>query len=611
MPATTADNTLPLKVHDVGFLLDRLGEDCHPLQFLRELTQNAIEAILKTSEKTGKIVWDVDWLSLDLGEHTSFKLSITDTGCGMTGEEMHQYINQLSSSGSVQSSDGNYGVGAKVAAATRNHAGLIYLSWKDGRGAMIHLWRNPETRQYGLRQIERPDGTFGHWAELDDLVKPEIVGDHGTKIILYGNSPEQDTMKAPPEAASPSTWIAKYINSRYFRVPEGIEIRARQGWEQPRSNSDVNVLRTLTGQRAYLEQHKQASGTVQLTGAVAHWWILKDEAALGSNSGFIESAGHIAALHRDELYELIGGRSGQARLQQFGILFGHRQVVVYVEPTPPEGARVTTNTARTELLLNSQRLPWTEWAAAFRENLPSEIAEHMETIASRASETDHSKSIRDRLKGMLALFKVSRYKPTKDGILRIAEPTPNAGGRLPRGDGGVGGSGSGGPSSTGGGAVGGVYSAFLKTDGQPGREARPDLFPKVIWVSVKDGTREQGEIEDKAARYLEEQHVLKINADFRVFTDMVDHWLKVYSDEHGPISGLREAVRDSVHNWYEQALTETIIGLQALRGSKEWSTSQLQDAWSESALSSVVMQRYHPYNSIKRELGTKIAPLKR
>ena len=47
MPATTSENTLLLEVHDVGFLLDRLGEDCQPLQFLRELTQYAIEAILK------------------------------------------------------------------------------------------------------------------------------------------------------------------------------------------------------------------------------------------------------------------------------------------------------------------------------------------------------------------------------------------------------------------------------------------------------------------------------------------------------------------------------------------------------------------------------------
>ena len=61
----------------------------------------------------------------------------------MTGEEMEEYINQLSSSMHGQSSTGNFGVGAKIAAATRNHAGLVYLEWKDGVGYMTHLWRDP------------------------------------------------------------------------------------------------------------------------------------------------------------------------------------------------------------------------------------------------------------------------------------------------------------------------------------------------------------------------------------------------------------------------------------------------------------------------------------
>ena len=88
------------------------------------------------------------------------KLCITDTGDGMTGEEMVRYINQLSSSSSEQSFVGNYGVGAKIAAATRNPAGLIYMSWRAGRGSIIHLWRDPINLQYGLRQFERPDGTW-------------------------------------------------------------------------------------------------------------------------------------------------------------------------------------------------------------------------------------------------------------------------------------------------------------------------------------------------------------------------------------------------------------------------------------------------------------------
>lgn len=61
----------------------RLGRDCAPLQYLRELTQNSIEAILDTPEKTGEIIWDVDWNQYDLTGQ--FKLAVIDTGIGMTG----------------------------------------------------------------------------------------------------------------------------------------------------------------------------------------------------------------------------------------------------------------------------------------------------------------------------------------------------------------------------------------------------------------------------------------------------------------------------------------------------------------------------------------------
>src|SRR5437763_15734223 len=100
---SSSEKTLPLKVANTGFLLDRLGADCHPLQFLRELTQNSIEAILRTDQQKGEIVWDVDWTPYELGEHQSFKLCITDDGYGMTGSDIVKYINQFSSSGVVQS----------------------------------------------------------------------------------------------------------------------------------------------------------------------------------------------------------------------------------------------------------------------------------------------------------------------------------------------------------------------------------------------------------------------------------------------------------------------------------------------------------------------------
>jgi hypothetical protein len=596
--------TLPLTVSNTGFLLDRLGQDCHPLQFLRELTQNAIEAIHRTKAKTGEIVWDVDWMSYEL-ESGVYKLSITDTGDGMTGDEMVRYINQLSSSLRQQSLSGNYGVGAKIAAATRNHAGLIYLSWKNGQGSMIHLWRDPTTGQYGLRHIERPDGTFGHHAAVEDDVKPEMIQNQGTKIILYGNDEGADTMKAPEGAPNQSRWIAKYLNSRYFNIPDGITIVAREGWEFPRTDSDHNKLRTVTGQAAYLHEHAESSGSVQLMNAVAHWWILKDENAIGQNTGFIESAGHMAALYQNELYELASGRAGTARLQLFGVILGHRRVVIYVEPASNGESRVTTNTARTQLLIDNLPLPWAEWAAEFRDQMPAEIEALIQAVASGSQSPDYSEAIRDRLKDILDLYKVSRYRPTATSEVLIDESRKARGGEPHQVREAIARTRTAGVSGPPGGTAGGVYSVFLKKDGTPGKPVRPDVFPKIRWISLKEGTREAGELEDRAARFLIEQNELLINSDFRVFSDMIDRWAKEYGDK----PGVAEVAQESVRSWFGQELVETVIGVQALKDSKEWSVEDIERAISEEALTAAVMSRYHVNNQVKRELGAKLGKL--
>jgi hypothetical protein len=591
-----------MKVKNTGFLLDRLGEDCHPLQYLRELTTNAIEAILRTPKQTGEVVWDVDWITHDLeGE---YKLCITDSGDGMTGPQMVEYINQLSSSGAEQSMSGNYGIGAKIATATRNHHGVMYVSWRGGQGALIHLWKDTVTGAYGLKQFRTNSGEYQHFMCVEDEVKPSIIADHGTKVVLLGNSESQDTMQAPLNVASPSRWISKYLNTRYYRFPKGISVKAREGWQNPRADKDRNVTRTITGQEPYLKDHAVSSGRVKLTNATANWWILKDEPALGNNSGFVESAGHMAALYQDELYELVTGRSGTARLQNFGVIFGYRQVVIYVESASTPERKLTTNTARTMLLVNNELLPWADWAIEFRDNMPKEISALIAEKAAAASVADHSKSIRERLKQVLDLFKVSRYRPSPDGPFLIDDQTLARGGQ-PKRENLTAQSGSGGHGTGEGGTAGGVYAIFEKENGKSGDRVQPDLFPSVNWISTKDGTRTPGDLEDRAARFLIEQNRLLINADFRVFTDMISKFTK----DLGGNPALYEVVEDAVHGWFEQALIETVIGIQALRNSKEWSVAALEAALSDEALTTAVMPRYHVHNSVKRELGSKLGKL--
>jgi hypothetical protein len=289
-------------------------------------------------------------------------------------------------------------------------------------------------------------------------------------------------------------------------------------------------------------------------------------------------------------------------LQQFGVTFGHRYVVIYVEPIGNALSKLTTNTARTTLLINSEPLPWADWATEFRENLPEEVAKLVAEKSAASLNTDHEKSIRDRLKDILDLFKISRYKPTPFGDVLIDEERlmhiGNNGHNSRRSRDSGAGRKTGGP----GGAGGNVYAVFEKPGGIPGTKIKPDPFPTVKWVSVKDGTRVPGDIEDRAAKYLVDQNLLYINADFRVFNDMVTFFAKEFSGA----PGITELAQESVHMWFEQALVETVMGVQGLLNSKEWSQVDIENALSEEALTSAVMQRYHVHVAVKRELGSKL-----
>ena len=142
--------------------------ECTDLQGLHELTVNALDAIAALADRAAsRVVWDLDWQRLDTSGGRVRKLSITDTGTGMTPKQLRQYINQLASSSREQSASGNFGVGAKVAAGSRNPHGLEYRSWQRGEGALVCFKRHPDGR-WGLEPQRWPDGRSDYWRPLDE-----------------------------------------------------------------------------------------------------------------------------------------------------------------------------------------------------------------------------------------------------------------------------------------------------------------------------------------------------------------------------------------------------------------------------------------------------------
>ena len=593
-------HTLPMSVDNTGFMLDRLGQDCSPLQFLRELTENAVQAVQATGATSGQVIWDVDWNRFELAPGV-FKLACIDTGIGMTGPEMLRYINMLSSSMHRQSHDTNFGVGAKVAAATRNHAGLVYLSWRDGSGAMIHLWRDIDTGQYGLKQFELPDGSYAHWVRVEDTIKPSQIDDHGTMVVLLGNDLDDNTMQAPPAAASPSRWVGRYLNTRYFRFPAGVTVKAREGWEHPRSNTKHNFLRNVEGQGAWLDKASSSRGSVDLTGAKVHWWILKEN--IDTDSGHNAGGGHVAALFQNELYELVSGRTGIARLQGFGVIFGPNRVVIYIEPTPDSTQLLTSNTARTQLLLNGESLDWAGWAAEFRAKMPLEISDLQDEIGAQSGNHDHKQAIHERLKQIKDLLRFSRFRPTKDGSVTVDPDLGTHGGESSGSGMPAGGKGDGGKK---GGMAGDIYALFAEAGAVTAEPVDVLTEPKVRWLRVEEGTRIPPDLDDRAAKFMLQQSELLINGDFRVFTDMVDRWTQLYSHVPGALA----TVKGVVEEWFEQQLVEAVMSAQGLRRTGKWSIEELEKLWSEEALTAAVLPRWHIDQSIKRTLGAKLGSLK-
>ena len=147
--------------------------------------------------------------------------------------------------------------------------------------------------------------------------------------------------------------------------------------------------------------------------------------------------------------------------------FGYQTVVIYVEPTPTNAGDLLPNTSRTHLILKNETLPWENWASEFSAKLPPELKELVEEAGAKAADSDHSKSIRNRLKQIWDLLKISRYRKTTSGRHSVGLDT------VPGGEPKVldelthcNGSKAGGR----GGKAGDLYSMFLTSGGVPAKE---------------------------------------------------------------------------------------------------------------------------------------------
>jgi hypothetical protein len=602
-------STQPIQVGNPTFLIDRMGLDCAPLQFVRELTQNAFEAIRKRRDLgwsgQGHVIWDVDWnLASNYGV---FKLQVSDNGCGMTGPEIEAYINSLSSSSGVQSYDRNFGVGAKISAGKENPAGLIYKSWVNSDGVVATFWRDPIVG-YGLKQWES-SGHFAQYAPLGLDFRCEPIDDRGTSVTLMGSAEDENTYWKG--GALKQKWLIQYLNSRYYVLPEKTRLQVRDFSQADPSNwptspdkamkTGGSQMRTIEGMKHFLTKYSEQCGSVSLANATAHWFLLPED--LDVSGGVWDDKSHVAALFQSELYDVKRTREARAQLIQFGIIYGQSRVVLYIEPNLVK-LDVIANTARSHLLVRigetSIPLPWAEWAAEFQHNMPDPLRKMMDDILAKADSGNYAEDMKRRLREIRALLQLGKYRLTPKGKLSVSGETP---GGTPRE-----GTESRGPRINSGskpkigGANADLYAAFISDAGSPGDEIRNrDNTPEVRWISVTDGTREPDNLEDRAAQYVSDQNLILANSDFRGYQRVMEVLAAEYP--HAEPS----QVKQIVESWTSLQLAEAVLGIVSLQGSPEWSSSQDRSAaLSTEALTAVVMARYASISQMKRQLGSLV-----
>ena len=620
--------TRAMRVANIAFLLDRLAADTPPNQQIRELTENALEAIDRRHKSgdvsEGIIRWDVDW---DHVKRTNqYKLCIVDNGDGMSPQQMHDYLNALAVQGAsgTQGISENFGVGAKITALHRNSHGLVYQSWRDGKGSMVKLHRDDKEGVYGLASFELAEGP--EWTpRIKDAFRPKIIDRSGTKVTLLGTSEEDNTCFPPEDAGKGMNWLITYLTSRYFRVPENIKIQVRvltrieDDWptEEPSPSVKTYNVQTVKGAKALFDDYAQAKGTVSLSTADAHWWVFDDPRQASKD---MSSRGgrtcKVGIVFQDEVYVQLTPPAARRILAGFGIVFGSDHVVIYIEPRKTLDIRA--DTARSRVIINGddvQEANWFEtWGAEFREQMPEAIKAKIDEIMAKTERDPEGKTrerILERLKRIRDLLRPSRYRRDPNGSLRGIGKA--LGGSSSPGDGqkGTGSSGVGGHR---GGRSSDDYLADLVESGGELVSAVvvSPKEPQVKWVSRADGTREEGELDDLAAEIVGDTlsgDIIKANRDFRGYRDLVTFFAKEFNP--GGDTAIDRKIVDYVEEWLESQLVEAVMTVRNLINGRTWTPADIDRALSPHALTTVMMARFHIVERVKRSLSSDVSkPLK-
>lgn len=401
--------------------VNRMFEACGAFQWAREFVRNSIEA------GATRVEFGLEWEAVEA--EACYRRTISDDGCGMTGDELLTFFRTLGAGGKkIGGVHDNFGVGAKIASLPWNPQGVVVISYKDGVGSLIWIMLDEESGEYEVVEfgddettacVIEPDEIDGvHW----DRVAPEWAREHGTTIVLLGSEESPHTMLGNPRANEAEIKkLSMYLNTRFWEF-DGVDITVRElrgpsvtSWPLGPDDDDDNRRlnnRSIRGARYYLDglpakgkgKPHSADSLVLADGKVkAEWYLWEGERPHVHN--YAQRHGYLAVRYDGELFFLTNHK---AHFRWFGIVESavQKNLTIILEPqqydAAGDGWGVHPDQSRNRLIFSGDgdkgvEIPLAEWGLEFAENMPEAIREAIKTARGELEGTIDDSEYRSRL----------------------------------------------------------------------------------------------------------------------------------------------------------------------------------------------------------------------
>ncbi len=387
---------MKVEITGASNFVNRMFEAAGSFQWSREFLKNSMEA------GASRVEFGIEWKAVK--KHGVYRRTIIDNGSGMTAQELLKFFSTLGAGAkAIGSIHENFGVGAKIASLPWNPNGVVVITYKNGKGAMIWIVEDEEGEyelvefsEGGKKSVVDPEGMTAdgiHW----DKIAPDWAREHGTCIVLLGSDKHPDTVLGNPEAGeSDIKGLATYLNTRFWDLSslevKVLELRTNQKTHWPRGPDESDDTRRFNGRNIYGAKHYltkveapkgslKANDTLSLqAGRVkAEWYLWTGERP--AIHSYAQKNGYIGIRYGDELFEV---STSKVDFRHFGIIEGkvQQQVTIILEPNHYEPGKdnwgVHPDQSRNRLIFTSPQvrgtnIPLSDWGLDFAENIPAEI----------------------------------------------------------------------------------------------------------------------------------------------------------------------------------------------------------------------------------------------